>query len=673
MCGICGITNLADQRAVSAQDILAMSCRLRHRGPDGQGFYVDRSGATGLGHTRLSIIDPAGGAQPLANEDQTVWISFNGEIFNYVELRTALAAAGHSFRTQSDTEVVVHAYEEYGDQFVQHLNGQFAVALWDCNRQRLMLIRDRLGILPLFYTRHQDRLLFASEIKALLPLLQEAPRLSPAALDEVFTFWAPLSPHTMFEDIFEVRPGWMMIVENGRMTEMNYWNWQFPETPAYLEGSVGDLAEQLYGLLADATRIRLRADVPVGAYLSGGLDSSALVALIHRHSEAPLKTFSIGFEEEALDESPFQQLMVDRLGIDHQRIFCRNADIAADFPATIFHAEAAVLRTAPAPMRLLSGLVRDSGYKVVLTGEGADEVLGGYDLFKENKVRQFWARQPQSTCRPLLLKRLYPFLETSGAQTQTYLNKFYGIGLDNPQAPGFSHLPRWFNTAQCKIFFSKELQAVLRDDAVHRLTATLPPAFPRWHAFNRGQYLEAKTLMGSYLLCSQGDRMLMANSVEGRFPFLDHRLIEFANLLPPRFKMHVLTEKYLLKRSMQDHLPAEILRRHKQPYRAPNIPAFFSGTAPAWAEELAGEKKIKSYGYFDHKKVGFLLNKIRGGHGMSNKDNMALVGILSTQLCHYHFIERFSQFSNNHAISGELNHEHCNPSVSPNKYSEVHS
>lgn len=657
MCGICGIVDLTARRRVAKRDILAMSCQLQHRGPDGSGWYLDRAGSVGLGHTRLSIVDPAGGGQPLTNEDKTIWLSCNGEIFNYIELRATLAAAGHSFASHCDSEVLVHAYEEYGDDFVHHLNGQFAIALWDSGRRRLILIRDRVGILPLFYTRNDGRLLFASEIKALLPLLGAAPRISPAALDEVFTFWSPASPHTLFADIFEVPPGRMMIVEDGRTHETSYWDWQFPECgDAYLQGSADELAERLYWLLADATRIRLRADVPVGAYLSGGVDSSALIALIRHHSQAPLKTFSIGFAEGTLDEGLFQQMVVDHLDLDHHRTLCRNDDIAADFPATILHGEASVLRTAPTPMHRLSGLVHAAGYKVVLTGEGADEVLGGYDLFKENKIRQFWARQPQSTWRPLLLKRLYPYLETSAAKTPSYLGNFYGIGLNAPASPGFSHLTRWFNTAQCKIFFSDDLKARLHGDAVSRLTGRLPSSFSRWHAFNQAQYLEAKTLLASYLLCSQGDRMLMAHSVEGRFPFLDHRLIEFANRLPPRLKMHGLKEKFLLKRSMEKHLPAAIVKRPKQPYRAPNVPAFFSGGPPDWVEELAGEKKIREYGYFDHKKVSFLINKVRGGRSVANKDQMALVGILSTQLCHYHFIERFSQFSKNSSIAKELAH-----------------
>ncbi|MGZ8915533.1 MAG: asparagine synthase (glutamine-hydrolyzing), partial [Methylobacter sp.] len=605
--------------------------------------YLDPCQRIGLGHTRLSIIDLAGGAQPMCNEDQTVWVSFNGEIFNYIELRKILLIEGHCFQTHSDTEVIVHAYEQYGDDFVQYLNGQFAIALWDENRRRLLLVRDRVGILPLFYTRQGERLLFASEIKALLPQLSEAPRISPAALDQIFTFWAPRSPNTLFEDIFEVSPGHMLVLENGRLRESIYWDWRFPEQGDYLKGSDTELAEQLYDLLADATCIRLRADVPVGAYLSGGLDSSALVALILRNSDAPLKTFSIGFEEQSLDESVFQKQLIEHLGVENSRIFCRNRNIAEDFPATIFHTETAILRTAPTPMRQLSGLVHASGYKVVLTGEGADEVLGGYDLFKEAKIRQFWARHPQSEWRPLLLKALYPYLETSGAQAKAYLRNYYSIGLDNPNQPGFSHLNRWFTTSQCKVFFSQELNAALRENAVDRLTEQLPPAFGHWHSFNRAQYLEAKTLMGNYLLCSQGDRMLMANSVEGRFPFLDHRVIEFANRLNPRLKMRALNEKYLFKQAMKNQLPRQILERHKQPYRAPDIPAFFSANPPAYVDDLLSEEKLKRYGYFDAQKVGFLLKKARrGGGSIAYKDNMALVGVLSTQLCHYFFIERFS-------------------------------
>jgi asparagine synthase (glutamine-hydrolysing) len=280
---------------------------------------------------------------------------------------------------------------------------------------------------------------------------------------------------------------------------------------------------------------------------------------------------------------------------------------------------------------------------VVLTGEGADEVFGGYDIFKEGKIRQFWARNTQSAWRPLLLKRLYPYLDLSPGRAQAYTQNFFGIGLDNPASPFFAHLPRWDTTSKAKHFFSDALRAQLSSTALDRLQATLPSAISSWHPFARSQYVEAKMLMGGYLLCSQGDRMLMANAVEGRFPFLDHRVIEFASRLPPKLKMKVLTEKYLLKKTMSRYLPDAIVNRHKQPYRAPDAPAFFasqSGKTPEFVDDLLSESKLASYGYFDPKRVSLLVKKARRGDAMANKDNQAIVGILSAQAWHHLFIEQ---------------------------------
>lgn len=641
MCGIAGILNLQDAPPVAERELAPMVSQLHHRGPDDRGFHCD--GRIGLGHARLSIIDLAGGAQPIHNEDSTVWVVFNGEIFNYVELRAELERQGHRFYTHTDTEVIVHLYEQHGEAFVEHLNGQFAIALWDAPRRRLLLVRDRVGILPLYYTIRDARLYFASEVKGILPALGAAPALDPSALDEVMTFWAPADRRTLFRGIEQLPPGWMLVSENGHIRHHRYWDWDFPADGGYLQGTEDELAAQLRDLLIDATRIRLRADVPVGAYLSGGLDSSALVAMIHHHGDARLRTFSIGFEDEGLDESGFQQQMIRHVNADHSSIHCDTARVGEAFCDTILRTEAPVLRTAPVPMSLLSGLVRDQGYKVVLTGEGSDEVLGGYDLFKEGKIRRFWAQNADSTWRPLLLKRLYPYLNMTQAQGLTYLKSFFGTGLDRPDSPFFSHLTRWQSTAQCKTFFSSDLAAGLAGDAVTRLEQTLPADIGRWHPFNQGQYVEVKTLMSGYLLCSQGDRMLMANSVEGRFPFLDHRVIEFANRLHPRHKMRVLNEKFLLKRAMRSYLPESIVARHKQPYRAPDIPAFFSGGKTDYVRELLSPDTVARYGYFDPAKVQRLLQKIDRGRAIGNKDNMALVGILSTQLWHYHFIERFHE------------------------------
>ncbi|MGB5446211.1 MAG: asparagine synthase (glutamine-hydrolyzing), partial [Psychromonas sp.] len=538
---------------------------------------------------RLSIIDLEGGAQPIYNEDKTVLTVFNGEIFNYIELRNSLISRGHFFYTQTDTEVIVHLYEEYGENFVAQLNGQFAIAIWDIKLQKLILIRDRVGILPLFYTTHNGDLLFASEVKAILAAHPATPALNPASLDQLMTFWAPVSPATMFQDILELSPGKMLIACNGKISTHHYWDWHFPQPNEFRSGSESQLRDEMLALLIDATQIRLRADVPVGAYLSGGLDSSSLVALIHHFSDAPLRTFSIGFDNNSFDESTYQQQMIKEINANNSHLNCRDSDIADHFVDTIWHTESPVLRTAPVPMKLLSNLVRSEGYKVVLSGEGADEVLGGYDIFKESKLRQFWAKQPSSVARPKLLKRLYPYLDVSPGRAQVYLQNFYGVDLNETGKPFFSHIPRWITTAKCKNFFSTSFKEQLLNNAEDILADHLSPNLKDWHHFNRAQYIEAKTLMAGYLLCSQGDRMLMANSVEGRFPFLDHRVIEFANQLHPNIKMKVLNEKYLLKKAVAKYVPKSIVQRHKQPYRAPDIDAFFSGKTPDFVYELLSE------------------------------------------------------------------------------------
>ena len=636
MCGLAGILYLEGDGVVTRRELEPMVAALAPRGPDGTGYYTEPG--LGLGHARLSIIDLAGGDQPIHNEDQTVWTVFNGEIFNYVELRAELEKRGHRFYTHTDTEVIVHAYEEYGDDFPGHLNGQFAIALWDAPRRRLLLVRDRPGILPLFFTREGERLLFASEVKALLPAMRQRPTLDPAALNQLMTFWAPVSPASLFQGVEEVSPGEMVVVENGRLRRQRYWEWTFPEDGEYLPGSADELAEELHELLLDATRLRLRADVPVGAYLSGGLDSSGIAGLVKHSGHPHLRTFSIRFEDPAVDESAHQELMSKHLGTDHTSILCRNTDIADIFPRVIARTEAPVLRTAPAPMSILSGLVRQQGYKVVLTGEGADEVLGGYDLFKEAKIRQFWARQPDSKWRPALLKKLYPYLDLNQHSGSAYLKQFFGQGLDDPDAMGFSHLPRWTTTGKSRDFFSPEFRATISDDPEATLAARLPAGFPRWHSFNRAQFLEARTLMAGYLLNSQGDRMLMANSVEGRFPFLDHRVIEFANRLHPTMKMRGLNEKYLLKKALARHLPRETVARYKQPYRAPDIAAFFGeGGPPDYVRECLSAEALQASGYFDAQRVQHLLKKIEHGRAIGFKDNMAFLAVLSTQLWHREF------------------------------------
>lgn len=649
MCGICGILDLGQGAPPDPALLRRMVAALQHRGPDGNGGYCDRNVA--LGQSRLAIIDLQGGAQPMANEDGSLWIVFNGEIFDYVELGEELRRAGHRFRTKSDTEVVLHAYEEWGPGCVERFNGQFAFALWDRSRRRLVLARDRVGILPLYWARADGgrRLLFASEIKALLQDDGLPRGFDPEGLAQTFTFWSPVPPRTALAGVRQLRPGTLLVIEEGaEPQERVYWQPRFLEQPprglAHTDDrQVAELAGELRDRLEDATRLRmLRSDVPVGVYLSGGLDSSVIAALVRRFHQGPLRTFSLRFAHRDFDEGPFQQEMVRRLGTEHATIEIGYGSIAAAFPDVIRATETPVLRTAPAPLFLLSGLVRQSGYKVVLTGEGSDEFLAGYDLFREEKVRRFWARQPASELRPLLLGRLYPWMARAPAQAQALQRSFFGRGLALLDQPHFSHIPRWSSTAALQRLFGPELKAALAGfDPVADLLARLPAAVHRWEPLGRAQYLEITTLLAGYLLCSQGDRMLMGHSVEGRFPFLDHRVMEFADALPPEVKLRVLDEKHVLKQAAQELVPPAILRRPKQPYRAPDAQSFVQDDAPAWVAELTSPEALRRAGVFAPEAVRLLLAKCRRQREEtpSNTDNMAVVGVLSTQLVHHLLIE----------------------------------
>ena len=634
MCGIAGFSG-AGVQALDAQGVLErMIHTLHHRGPDGYGYHV--AAGIGLAHARLSIIDLVTGEQPIHNERGDVWTVFNGEIFNYVELRADLIAQGHRFYTQSDTEVIVHLYDRYGDRFVEHLNGQFAIALWDARRRRLVLARDRAGIRPLFHTRARGLVWFASEIKALLAALPERASLHADGLVEALTYWAPVDPETLFEGVHSLPPGHLLAIEeDGRETLTRYWDWSFPEigTPSAFT-SVEAATDELRELLVDAVRLQLRADVPVGAYLSGGLDSSGIVAMIRGFTQTPVRTFSVAFEDAEFDESEHQQAMVRHLGTDHTTLHCTRAQIGEAFPRLIRHAEVPVLRTAPVPMMLLSQRVREEGFKVVLTGEGADEVFGGYDIFKEAKVRRFWARQPGSTLRPKLLGRLYGYLENSPVSNPAFAQSFFGQGLEHIDRPIFAHVPRWTTSQRALNFLSAELRASTGErNALDWYEQRLPPEINRWAPLARDQYVEAKSLLAGYLLAAQGDRVAAANSVEGRVPYLDHRVIEFGNRLPPSYKIRGLTEKYLLRRALADLLPSEIVTRTKQPYRAPDSQSFFiKGKAPDYVTDLLSSERIRKSGYFDAVRVGRLLDKCRAGKATGFADNQAFVGILSTML-----------------------------------------
>lgn len=633
MCGIVGIVAAQPEpQQVVRGKLVAMASKLIHRGPDAEGYYCQ--GAVGLGHRRLSIIDLAGGAQPMHTLDGNLCVTFNGEIFNYIELRSELKQKGYVFNSHSDTEVILHLYAEYGGEFVHKLNGQFAIGLWDVRLQQLILVRDRVGICPLYYYADAGQLLFASEIKAIASVLPQPLRLNKNSLDDIFTGWSCLAALTIFEDICQVQPGEMLIINASlAITRQFYWQLEYPQTAAeYDSRSEDSLVEELHHLLSDATAIRLRCDVPIGAYLSGGLDSSVLVALMHRQIKDQLHTFSLGFTDPALDESSFQDRVVDYLGTQHARRTIDYGHIADALVQSVWHTESPLLRTAPVPMGLLAQWVQQQGYKVVLTGEGADEVLGGYDIFKEAKVRQFWARQPNSAWRAQLLTRLYPYMELPKGDASVYLKRFFGVGLDTPDLLWHSHLPRWQSTSKAKLFYSDDFANQLHNNFEAKISALFPPQAANWHSFNRAQFLEIKTLMSGYLLTSQGDRMLASHSIEGRFPFLDHRLMQFANRLPPKFKMKGMREKYLLRTMARRYLPADISLRHKQPYRAPNVAASQDALFNSDLADFLTSTTCARWGIFAGSKVDFLLKKARSTKALNTSESQALTGILTTHI-----------------------------------------
>jgi len=632
MCGIAGFYPFCEEQD-SIEILKRMLTRIKHRGPDQSGILLAKE--LGLGSVRLSIIDLETGGMPLSNEDDSLWIVLNGEIYNYLELKQDLETKHHVFKTTSDTEVVLHLYEEYGVQFLSKLNGQFAMAIWDTCKKELFLARDRVGIRPLFYTKVNGSFVFASEMKALFEYPGVSPTISPIALSQVFTFWTALSPLTIFKDIYEVQPGHYVKINKEGIQKEKYWELPLCRSNAYRKMDIDEAIGEFRDLFSDAVRIRLRADVPVGAYLSGGIDSSVTTAFIRKSKTDHLQSFSLGFVDKEYDETIFQKEAASFFNTDHTSIKCSETDIAQTVEDVVWHSETPILRTAPAPMRLLSGLVKKKDIKVVITGEGADELLGGYNIFKEAIIRQFWAKYPKSKYRPLLLRKLYPYMShMNGAKA---LNLFFAYKLSETDSPVYSHLLRWRNTSRIKHYFSDDLKSELGNyDPVPELEEKLRDRFQAVDLLSRAQWLEVNLFMSGYLLSSQGDRMTMANSIEGRYPFLDHRIIEFCMKLPPDYKLNMLNEKFLLKKMMAGKLPEKILKRPKQAYRAPSLSGFDSD----YVKDMLSEKQLVSAGIFNPDKVNRLVSMMNSNKNISETDKMALMGILSTQILDHLFVQK---------------------------------
>jgi len=660
MCGIAGIIR-ADRDAPVTEEVLRrMAGALRHRGPDGWGLA--REAGAGLVSTRLAIFDVSGGWQPMRGERGTLLV-YNGEVYNHPELRRELGGVG--FATTSDTEVMLRLLERDGLCALDRLNGQFAFAWWEPGARRLTLVRDRFGVRPLHWAALPDGgIAFASEAKALFTSGEVAAAPDLAGIDEVFTTWGARAPGTAFAGVAQLPPGGLLVWEDGAVVARRTW-WA-PDydaealaarvaahaagTPARADAAPRPPDDDLAELLADAVRLRLRADVPVGTYLSGGLDSSLITALAQRVSDHELRTFSVAFHDARYDERAFQQQVATALGTRHHVVEVGPREIADGFRGVVAHAETPLIRTAPVPLYLLAQATRAHGITVVATGEGADELFWGYDLFKETALRELHARDPVRA--EALLDELYPYLDVPAERRGPAWKRFFFEA--GPLAdPLFSHQPRIAATGIVRAFYRPEIAQALASDGdavpangaaqagsavLARLRAELPPAFARWSALERAAYLELTTLLAPNLLAAQGDRVAMAHGVEGRFPFLDHRVFAHSVALPPERKLGPgLREKAELRALAERLLPRAVVERPKQPYRAPEVAPFFGAHAPEWVEERLEARALDEVGIFDPARVAGLLRRCGSGKASGFREGMALVGILSTQVWHERF------------------------------------
>ncbi|MFE3605404.1 asparagine synthase (glutamine-hydrolyzing) [Streptomyces goshikiensis] len=583
MCGVTGYMSLQGA-AIEDDGVLdRMTATLLHRGPDSGGRLV-RDGVA-LGFRRLSIVGLEGGEQPILNEDGSIAMVCNGEIFNHRELRAELEAKGHRFTTRTDVEVLVHLYEEHGTGLLERLNGQFAFAIHDSRRRRLFLARDQMGILPLYYAQPAGQFVFGSEIKAVLEHPAVARRPDLTGLDQVLTFPGTVGARTLFQGVSSLENGHYLLVEDGEVRRSKYWDLDYP-----LDGEETDRRPDAYyidtlrELLEQSVRRRLQADVPVGCYLSGGLDSSLIGALVHRvGTDTTPRSFSISFADRGIDESRFQRLMARRLGSDHHETAFRPADIAGDLRRMVWHAECPVKETYNTCSMALSASVRESGTRVVLTGEGADELFAGYlgyrfdlggrraagDPFEDDLRRRIWG-DPH-----LFYERDYH------AWRESKLDLYAPDVRDS------------FSDIDC-----------LAQPVVD------PEMLRGRHPVHQRSYLDFKLRLTDHLLSDHGDRMALAHSVEARYPFLDPDLVRFATTVPPRLKVTAQTEKYALKEVARGLVPDEIIHREKFGFRAQGSPALLREGVD-WVEDLLSYDLIKRQGYFDPDVVEHLKKQYR--------------------------------------------------------------
>jgi asparagine synthase (glutamine-hydrolysing) len=643
MCGILGCLHppTLDARGLG----LEMLAQIRYRGPDAG--YLHLEAELFLAVRRLAIVNVSNGRQPAWSEDGNVVAVFNGEIYNHVDLKKQLVQAGHQVADGSDVEVIPHAYEEWGLDFPSRFNGDFAIAVWDRRARHLVLARDRLGIKPLYYGATREGLVFASEIKALLVHPEVKRSLDRQFLGQLFTFWTGLDTGSPFEGIAQVEAG--AIVEfsasGQRLRGRKYWDIPYHKNVPKYHGDFRSCCEAFRTELRRSMKLRLRADVEVGTYTSGGIDSAVINVIASGDLQRRnTQTFSVAFEDPAFDESEHQSAVVRQLGLKANAVRCGSEDIYQRFADVIYHTEAPIFRTAPAAMFLLSKRVSELGVKVVLTGEGADEIAWGYDIFREAKVRRFWSRQPDSAVRPQLFKKLYAYLpQFQNTRHLALLVDFFRRDMEQTDCPLYSHQTRMANSIATHVLLGADLKRQLRENPpTDALVASLPEDFSQRTLLEKCQYLEMRTLLQGYLLSSQGDRMLSAHGVEGRFPFLDHHVIEFLAGTPERYRLRGLRDKVLVRETFKHDLPQSIFNRPKFAFRAPELKVFVNDPGEIVRFYLS-EQAVADGGIFDRTAVAQFLERLTRTppERFSTRDNLAFVQILSTQILHDQVIRRF--------------------------------
>jgi asparagine synthase (glutamine-hydrolysing) len=630
MSGIAGIARRLPT-GVSAELLGRMAASIRHRGPDGYGFFIGQR--VGFAHVRRSTIDLAGGAQPMTNEDGQIVITYNGEVFNHPELRRELEDKGHVFRTHSDTEVLVHGYEEWGVNLLKRLNGEFAFAIYDRNTETVFVARDRFGVRPLFYAQSRDTFCFGSEIKAILATGEVDASLDRRGLDEVFTFTTALPPRTPFAGIAAMEPGTYGILRDGALWLHRYFELDYPEADA----EPIDVIEQLDEIMLRSVGMRMRADVPVGAYVSGGLDSSITASLAASASPDTLRTFSVCGDDSLSDDRVCQRQLAVEIGSAHATASMSGNALARSVPDVLWHTETPLLRTTAVQMYHLAKLTSESGINVVLAGDGADELFLGHDLFKEASIRRFCLRNTASLGRQRLLDRLYPdlFVADKGGE---FSRRFF-LEAASLRDPLFSHLPRFLLASRVRELYTQEFKTGLDEiDVLGELRGSLPVRYFGWSPLNQAAYLEMTTFFSPYVLSSQGDRAAMAHGVEARFPFLDHHLFDFAAALPTGSRLRGKRDKEILRRWASRILVPGLKHRRKRSYNL-ETPRFFGASAPPWVADHLAPDALRRVGVFSEAAVNGLVRRHRAGIDSGFVETQALVGVLSTQVWHHQFIE----------------------------------